>query len=269
MAEELPEGFPTKNMLYDPVYNAIVELGGSGTNQEIYETVKKNLNLPFDPELYRHLGSTTQSELFYRVAWAKTDLKMQKKIDNSKRGVWTIVPVSDFNNTYEFGGESDQSNREDVEGFEPWREDLLKTLHDMDPFAFEKLAQRLLRECGFESVVVTKKSGDGGIDGYGKLKVNGIFCFIVAFQCKRYIGPVPASDIRDFRGSLTNSIEKGVFITTSSFSSSAVKEAADPGKKQIDLIDGDELIDKMCALGLGLKTTYTVDHEFFKSLEAN
>lgn len=73
----------------------------------------------------------------------------------------------------------------------------------MDPYGFERLAQRVLRECGFVQVEVTKykKSGDGGIDGTGKLKINGIFSFNVAFQCKRYKGTVSAGDIRDFRGS--------------------------------------------------------------------
>lgn len=264
MSEDLPDGFPSKTMLYDYVINAIVELGGSGTNQEIYETVKKDLDLPFDPEKYRHLGSSTQSELFYRIAWAKTDLKAQKRIDNPKKGIWTISSSSE--NSFETAQQPDEEV-EDVEGFEPWRSELMEVLQTMNPYSFEVLSQRLLRECGFDSVKVTKKSGDGGIDGYGKLKVNGIFCFNVAFQCKRYSGSVPASDIRDFRGSLTNSIEKGIFITTGSFSNAAIKEASDPGKKQIDLICGDELIDKLCSLNLGVKTTYAVDKEFFKNIE--
>ncbi|MBR2255680.1 MAG: restriction endonuclease, partial [Candidatus Methanomethylophilaceae archaeon] len=154
-----------------------------------------------------------------------------------------------------------------VEGFEQWRSDLLETLQTMNPYSFEKLAQRLLRECGFKSVKVTKKSEDGGIDGFGKLKVNGMFCFNDAFQCKRYRGSVPASDIRDFRGSMTKSVEKGIFITTGSFSKTALDEAADPGKMQIDLIDGDDLVDKMGEIGLGLKRTYMVDREFFESLD--
>ena len=262
MADRLPKNFPTKSMLYEPVLKALEELGGSGTNKEIYEKVKEILNLPFDPEEYRHLGSTTQSELFYRTAWAKTDLKMQKRINNSTKGVWSISTP----------GSSDESSssgpvEEEIDGFEPWRQDLLDTLQNMDPFVFEKFAARLLRECGFESVEVTKKSGDGGIDGNGKLKVNGIFCFNVAFQCKRYSGTVPASDIRDFRGSLQNSTEKGIFITTGTFSKSAISEASDPGKKQIDLIDGNDLVDRMAALQLGVKQTYTVDRDFFRSLE--
>ncbi len=204
-----------------------------------------------------------------RIAWAKTELKRQKRIDNStKKGIWTIyTPTEKGEEIIDTNDKTEIPDSEEIEEFENWRNELMDTLQTMNPYAFERLAQQLLRECGFESVKVTKKSGDGGIDGYGKLKVNGIFCFNVAFQCKRYSGPVPASDIRDFRGSLTNSIEKGVFITTGTFSKYAVDEAADPGKKQIDLIDGNELINKMCSLGMGVKTTYAVDKAFFANLD--
>lgn len=230
MTTELPDNFPTASQLTDDVYNSILDLGGSGSNQEIYARVKERLKLPFDPEKYSHLGSLTQTELYYRIAWAKTILKKQDRISNS-RGVWSISSVDD--EKQDELEEIVEDSSEDIEEFESWREELLNTLLEMDPYAFEKLAQRLLRECGFESVTVTKKSNDGGIDGYGKLKVNGIFCFNVAFQCKRYKDYVPSSDIRDFRGSLTQSIEKGVFITTSSFSESAKKEASDPGRNKL------------------------------------
>lgn len=135
----------------------------------------------------------------------------------------------------------------------------------MDPYGFERLAQRVLRECGFTQVEVTKKSGDGGIDGTGKLKINGIFSFNVAFQCKRYKGAVGAGDIRDFRGSLTTDIEKGVFITTGSFTKAAKEEASNPGKQQIDLIDGEEFINKIAKYGIGVREviTYEIDEDFF------
>ncbi|MEI3086280.1 MAG: restriction endonuclease [Oscillospiraceae bacterium] len=124
-----------------------------------------------------------------------------------------------------------------------------------------------MRECGFTQVEVTKKSGDGGIDGTGKLKINGIFSFNIAFQCKRYQGIVGSGDIRDFRGSLTTNIEKGVFITTI-FLKAAVEEAAAPGKQQIDLIDGEEFITKLAEFGIGVKEIkdYDIDEEFFKKL---
>lgn len=138
----------------------------------------------------------------------------------------------------------------------------------MDPYGFERLSQRILRECGFSQVEVTKKSGDGGIDGTGKLRINGIFSFNVAFQCKRYSGVVGAGVIRDFRGSLTQNIEKGVLITTGSFSKAAKLEATDPGKQQIDLIDGEGLIDKIAEYSIGVREvkSYEIDEEFFEKI---
>ena len=138
----------------------------------------------------------------------------------------------------------------------------------MDPYAFERLTQRLLRECGFDDVHVTKKSGDGGIDGTGKLRINGIFSFNIAFQCKRYQGSVGAAEIRDFRGSLTTDIEKGVFITTGSFSKPAKEEASNPGKQQIDLIDGEEFMTKLAEYGIGVREIkdYEIDEEYFSKI---
>ena len=138
----------------------------------------------------------------------------------------------------------------------------------MDPYAFERLTQRLLRECGFDDVHVTKKSGDGGIDGTGKLRINGIFSFNIAFQCKRYQGSVGAAEIRDFRGSLTTDIEKGVFITTGSFSKPAKEEASNPGKQQIDLMDGEEFMTKLAEYGIGVREIkdYEIDEEYFSKI---
>ena len=150
----------------------------------------------------------------------------------------------------------------------PWRKQMADILQNMDPYGFERLSQRLLRECGFSQVEVTKKSGDGGIDGTGKLRINGIFSFNVAFQCKRYKGLVGAGEIRDFRGSLTTDIEKGVMITTGTFSKAAKEEAANPGKQQIDLIDGEDFISKLAEYGIGVKpvTTYEINEDFFKKI---
>ena len=138
----------------------------------------------------------------------------------------------------------------------------------MDPFSFERLTQRVLRECGFIEVNVTKKTNDGGIDGVGKLKINGIITFNIAFQCKRYKESISANVIRDFRGSLKSDIEKGIFITTSNFTQAAKKEARETGKKSIDLIDGEEFIDKLIEFEIGVKEQkiYNVDESFFQSI---
>ena len=132
-----------------------------------------------------------------------------------------------------------------------WRDTLLAVLFKIKPDAFERLAQRILREAGFTKVEVTGKSGDGGIDGIGILRVN-LVSFTVLFQCKRYKAGVGASDIRDFRGAMMGRCDKGLFITTGTFSSDARKEATRDGAPAIDLIDGEALCDLLKSLKLGV-----------------
>lgn len=287
---------PTYTDLIIPTYKALIELGGSGTNSEICDKVIEMLSLTDEIVDESHLGNTNQTELEYQLAWARTYLKNYGVIQRSARSVWSLMPdysdgskdlvakeVVAFTANKKSQGKKDQSNGEtdqdntnqlpedDAEipdENKPWRTKLADVLMNMDPYGFERLSKRVLRECGFTQVEVTKKSADGGIDGTGKLKINGIFSFNVAFQCKRYKGLVGAGDIRDFRGSLSTNIEKGVFITTGTFSKAAREEASAPGKQQIDLIDGDGFIDKLAEYEIGVKpvVTYEIDEEFFKKI---
>ena len=287
---------PTQLELVEPVFEVLVELGGSATIDEIRDNIIKKMRLTDEIVDELHKGNASQqTELEYQLAWARTRLKNLGAIANSKRGVWMITP--EFSNRKSITREEvtenikvtklkgktekevkkilddgDPSNDgiDNIEDSEPWKAELAEIMHTMNPYAFERLAMLLLRECGFSQVTVTKKSGDGGIDGTGKLRINGIFSFNVAFQCKRYKdrNSVTAGDIRDFRGSLTTDIEKGVFITTSSFTKSARDEASNAGKQQIDLIDGEEFINKLIEYGLGVKerTIYEVDKAFFEKV---
>jgi len=140
----------------------------------------------------------------------------------------------------------------------------------LSPDAFERLAQRLLRESGFIQVEVTGRTGDGGIDGKGIARIHGFMSFHVIFQCKRYKGSVSASEIRDFRGAMVGRADKGLFITTGNFTSGAIKEATRDGAPPIDLVDGDELARKLKELGLGVKTELieqvSVEREWFSGL---
>lgn len=278
---------PKYGELITVTFKALKELGGSGKNDEINEKAAELLDLSDEVLEFPHLNSSSISEVNYRLAWARTLLKKYGAIANSARSVWSITP--DFSNIVSVDGNEIEkvyrksslpkkevpaengleADPEDMpEEIRPWRKKLYDVLVHMDPYAFERLAQRVLRECGFTQVEVTKKSGDGGIDGTGKLRINGIFSFNIAFQCKRYQGIVSAGDIRDFRGSLTTNIEKGVFITTGSFSKSAIEEASSPGKQQIDLIDGEEFITKLAEFGIGVKEVkdYEVNEDFFSKL---
>lgn len=133
-----------------------------------------------------------------------------------------------------------------------WKDKLLRVLRNIQPDAFERLAQRVLREAGFIKVEVTGRSGDGGIDGIGVLRVN-LLSFHVLFQCKRYQSSVGAGVIRDFRGAMVGRSDKGVIITTGTFTPDAKREATRDGAPPIDLIDGDQLCDLLKDLKLGVR----------------
>lgn len=299
MRNKIDSRIPRYNKLIMPAFTALKKLGGSGTNDEILNQVIKDLKIPDEVADITHMGKVNQSELSYQLAWARTYLSKYGVIQNSARSVWSITPdfvgvdvldekeivasvvkknaekrnktTTTTTTTTDDVPEDDDPTNDDEEypdEIKPWKEKLAEILQSMDPYGFERLTQRVLRECGFSQVEVTKKSGDGGIDGTGKLKINGIFSFNVAFQCKRYSGVVGAPDIRDFRGSLTTNIEKGLFITTGTFSKAAREEACSPGKQQIDLLDGEEFINKLTEYEIGVHpvTTYAIDEEFFKKI---
>jgi restriction system protein len=273
---------PGYQFFIKPTIDALYQLGGSGANSEIYKKVIKNTNLSED--VIDEMHSFTMTEVEYKLMWARTYLKNYGAVENSKQGVWVLTAKGaalakladlDVKEIVRFtnnkNGATKNNGSESDTPTEPkgWREQITDILLSMSPYAFEKLAQRLLRECGFSDVEVTKKSGDGGIDGTGKLRINGIFSFNVAFQCKRYKGAVGAPEIRDFRGSLSTNIEKGVLITTGSFTRAALAEASSEGKRLIDLMDGEELINKLAEYGIGLNEvkSYEVDMDFFNSLD--
>jgi len=273
---------PQIPFFFVPTLKALDELGGSGSNEEIYNRVITNTQLSTDVINIMH--NFTMTEVEYRLFWARTYLKNYGAIENSKHRVWSLTAKGtkmlkeeniDIKEIYSFTqkkrGKSKPSPEECLVESESvnWREQITDRLRHLEPYAFERLAQRLLRECGFSDVQVTKRSGDGGIDGIGKLRIQGIFSFNVAFQCKRYKGQVGAPAIRDFRGALGTNIEKGVLITTGAFTKAAKDEASSEGKRLIDLMDGEELINKLAEYGIGLNEvkSYEIDEDFFNSLE--
>jgi restriction system protein len=273
---------PSYAELFLDVLKVVAHLGGSASIDEIRSAVIERRNFSDDIVDEMHAGSTVMTELEYQLAWARTYLRKSGLIIRSKNGVWALTKDGEdaskgstidrkkiIKNAYAQKNSDSSNNPLEIEERRPWKESLSEVLHNMNPYAFEKLAQRLLRECGFQDVCVTKKSGDGGIDGTGKLRLNGIFSFYVAFQCKRYKGPVGSGEIRNFRGSLDQNIEKGVLITTGSFTKAAREEACAPGKQQIDLMDGNEFMDKLAEYGLGLspKVDYEIDEEYFSSID--
>lgn len=154
---------------------------------------------------------------------------------------------------------------------EDWKVALGETLKRMDPGAFERLAKRLLREAGFQKVDVVGQAGDGGIDGVGLYKMS-LVSFPIYFQGKRYAGNVGAGVVRDFRGAMAGRGDKGLIVTTGTFTLAARAEATRDGAPPVDLIDGDELCDLIREYGLGVRVVertvqdVTVDTTFFERL---
>jgi restriction system protein len=286
---------PTFDSLMNPLLEALFELGGSGSIDEIYEKVIEMQNIDEELASVSHNPEKSNlTEIGYRMAWARTYLKKYGFLENSTRGVWALTPRARdkrkvnpkdvVKNVREANKKVSRkklhkTNRDeaieliDNDGVDSdsWQEELYHLLtKEIAPDAFERLTQRLLRESGFVQVEVTGRTGDGGIDGGGIAKIHGFMSFHVIFQCKKYQGAVSAGDIRDFRGAMVGRADKGLFITTGTFTPAAIKEATRDGASPIDLVDGEHLAEKLKEFNLGIKTEMiekvTLDKQWFKNL---
>jgi restriction system protein len=272
---------PQYNELLWPAMQAVAELGGSASIGEIVETVIRREGFSDEQQAVLH-NNGPETEIGYRLAWARTYLKGMGLLTNSARGVWSLTDEGTALLTDPSMNGAKQRDRVRVlwsehlaelrksrkakqaradtepDPGEPaeelgWKEQLLDHLMDMQPDGFERLARRLLREADFDSVNVTGKSGDGGIDGLGVHRL-GLVSFPVFFQCKRYRGSVGPAAVRDFRGAMAGRGDKGLLITTGSFTTDAKKEATRDGAPPIDLIDGDRLCELLKRYELGVRT---------------
>jgi restriction system protein len=289
----------------NPVLRALGELGGSARPREVVERVAQNEQVPDDVrDLLNPSGGARFSNQVHwarffladagfidrskRGVWKLTEvanaagqlsasalLDIVREVQERSRS----ISVSEDENGDSFSAPAEihvalqapLAGDPSLEAPPPDHEDgdykskLLKILQSLAPSGFERLCQRLLREAGFEQVVVTGKSNDGGIDGHGVLSVNHFVSFRVLFQCKRYSGTVAPAQVRDFRGAMQGRADKGLILTTGSFTTEAKREASRDGAPPIELVDGDELVELFAKLELGLRpvTTYDVDESFF------
>jgi len=252
--------------LMNPVIQALKQLGGSGTNEEINNKVAEIARIPSEQlDVLHNPEKGGMTEIEYRLMWTRTYLKKYGLLDNSSRGVWSLtaegnhIKSVDERDVVRRGREQLRKDKEVHETSEEepdrkvkWQEELLSIILELSPSTFERLVQRLLRESGFVQVEVTGQTGDGGVDGHGILRLGGFLSFCIIFQAKRWKGTVGASQIRDFRGAMVGRADKGLLITTGMFSKEAVREATRDGAPAIDLVDGDQLVDKLKQLSLGV-----------------
>lgn len=293
---------PTRLDLMYPTLVAVRDMGGSATKSELLEKVPEiaevtdeQLAVVFPADYTRLQG---KSKVLYEISWAFSCLKSIGALENSQRGVWSITQKGlDYLDMDEAEGvmkrdhstvarkkmkaqaeqrlqpvEHDEGRPEDQddEG-EYWKDKLLGALQSMEPSAFERLSMRLVKEAGFRNVEVLGKSGDGGIDGVGVYKVS-LVSFPTYFQCKRYSGSVPSRAVRDFRGAMAGRGEKGILITTGTFTREAKAEAVRDGAPPVDLIDGDELCELLREYEIGVRVQVrtvediTIDQAFFQDM---
>ena len=300
---------PTVYDLVNPTLRAIRALGGSASIAEIVNRVIEDMSLSPRVVQVPHTDGGQRTRLEYNLAWSRTFLKGYGLIDNSRRGVWSLTasgrdtervdaqelrrasPKQEIGEAREEPGENSPTadspdaaapTSEELPADETvliedaseetasWRETLSAALLGMSPDAFERLCMRLLREAGFIEVTVTGKSGDGGIDGHGIIRLAGLISFPVLFQCKRYANNVTAGTVRDFRGAMVGRADKGLLLTTAGFTRDAHREATRDGAPPIDLIDGELLMDRLKELGLGVSVrtveVVEVDKGFFDSI---
>ena len=276
---------PQYNEMFNPLLQALHELGGSGSIGEINNKVIELQNYP--PEIVDVIhGEGPMKEIEYRLAWSRTYLKKYGLLENSSRGIWSIsndkydIKKVDPKKVVEFvlaQNKVKKAKDTDVDNEIPeenenktWQEELIELLLSLPSDSFERLVQRILRESGFSQVEVTGKTGDGGIDGKGIFKIAGLISFNVLFQCKRWQKTVPPSEIRDFRGALQGRADKGLFVTTGSFTRDAIKEASRDGATPIDLIDGELLVNKIKELNLGITVDYiekiNINRKWFENI---
>ena len=272
---------------FGPLIEALKQLGGSAKPREAADKIAENLKLS-DEKLNEILNSG-QSRYYNQVAWARQYLAWEGLLDTSQHGIWalsskgenTILSDEQAREIFLKWVDIHQKSRksktekqiiEEIEHIEPEdiqtasKTELLEILQRLTPEGFEKICQRLLRESGFEKVVVTGQSHDGGIDGYGTLEMNPFVSFKVLFQCKRYRGTVSRAQVGDFRNAMIGRAEKGIIMTTGTFSADAVKEANREGAPQVELVDGEKLVEMFKRVELGVKptTVYEVDLPFFE-----
>lgn len=278
---------PTFDELMNPTLQALKRLGGSASIDELVPEIVRLMELPQEVADVPH-GTTGRTELEYRAAWARTYLRKAGLIENSERGIWALTPdgtqiepvdgrqiARDIAKQFQAERAADGESGETPEADEPqtaisWQDRLISVLQARDPIAFERLCQRILRESGFIEVEVTKRSGDGGIDGHGTIRIGGLISFNVLFQSKRYKGNIGPEIVRDFRGAMVGRADKGMIISTGGFTLEARREATRDGAPPIDLIDGRLLAEKLKELKLGVKTNL-VEHvelveDWFRSI---
>lgn len=269
--------FPSQGEIEVPLLRALSDCGGSAKPRDVYAKVAASFPDLTDAEREQRLESSPSTRKWWNlVQWVRQSLVTAGEIDGSTRGVWTITAkgTERLSRSSQASGQPlatmgrelslrDLVNRSRDEA----KARLLTELKALTPTAFEHFCKELLQQLGYRDVTVTKRSNDGGIDGYGNFQ-QGVVSIKSAFQAKRWTdAPVRRPDVDRLRGALQGEFDHGVFITTSRFTRDATEASFKKGAISILLLDGDAVAELMIDRGIGVARRplylYEVDDDFF------
>lgn len=205
---------PNQRDIEVPLLEVIMELGGQGKPKEIYPLVTKKFPQIRDEDLMETLPSGA-NKWTNRIQWVRQHLIAKGELDSPGHGIWRITEKGRQRLGKTPPPQVVEKPRTFVELYDEYEASfhaqLLDKLQGLSPSEFEQFARRLLRAYGFIDVKVTQTSKDGGIDGYGKLRL-GLATMNVAFQCKRWQGSVGRPEVDKFRGAIQGEFEQGVLF---------------------------------------------------------
>lgn len=291
-----PKG-PKFVQYFQPVIDGLRDLGSSAKPKEVYAWIAEHHDIP-----KAEIEGTTkggQSKFENKVGWARFYLAKAGMIDTEQRGVWVLTEKGrkaklshteayDLFKTIHDGFprndgkdakaepktivEDEDASAPDENTYlnqDEIQERLVDILKGLTPKGFEEFCARLLRHIGFENVKVTGESGDQGIDGEGYLLINRFVRTKVMFQSKRYDKTVGPEKIREFRGAIQGKAERGIFLTTGTFTKGARETAAQENATAIELVDIDRLLELLIEENLGVRETkaLTIEADFFSAYQ--
>ena len=257
-----------------PLLSTLKKLGGKAKPKDVYAELTKAFPALTASDLAEQLQSGG-NRWTNRIQWVRQALVARGELSNQSHGIWEITPIGlsrlkahHKTLTIPGGSHAEKKNEPEIGSFLTaenvnleevsesytlsFKNNVLQKLHDLTPAQFEHFASFLLKAYGFQKIVVTGKSGDGGIDGHGQLKV-GMAVLKAAFQCKRWDNTIGPKEVQAFRGAIQGQFEQGYFFSTSTFSKAAQGESIKVGAAPIILFEGTQIVDIMIERSVGIR----------------
>ncbi len=273
--------FPRQSEVEIPLLRTLLDSGGSAKPKEIYPKVAAYFPELSPEEQEQRLESSPSTRKWWNlVQWVRQHLVVIGEIDGSTHGIWALTTKGAARLSSTSGdsvsadsGTSPATLRHVTlrdlanQSRDETKARLIAELKQLTPTGFEHFCMELLQQLGYSNVAVTRRTRDGGIDGYGDFR-QGAVSIKSAFQAKKYTDTsVQRTEIDQLRGAIQGDYDHGVFITTSRYSKGAIDASYKKGAITILLLDGEAVADLMLDRGIGVLRQplyiYEIVSEFF------